>query len=79
MARTDEFVTEVRADAAVLLSTYLSLKGKQLEWNALDYGNTLPNTQGLTAADIGAVVFAAMDAFETVLNTGVATNIAKVL
>lgn len=79
MARTDDYVTEVKAEARSLWDALNALKAKQREWNALDYGNTLPDTQGVTSAEVGAVVFAAVDAIEAVLNTGVATNIAKVL
>lgn len=79
MARTDDFVTEVRSAARALWEAENTLKALQREWNALDYGNTLPDTQGLTSAQVGAVVFAAADAIETVLGTGVATNIARVL
>lgn len=79
MARTDDYVTEVRTAARNLWDSINTLKALQREWNALDYGSTLPDTQGLTKTEVGAVVFASADLIEDVLDTGVATNIAKVL
>lgn len=79
MARTDDYVTEVRNYARMVWEGTNGLQSLQPEWNALDYGNTLPDTQGVTGAQVGAVVFDAANAIRTVMNTGVATNIAKVL
>ena len=53
------------------------------EWNALDYGTTLDagegENAGIVRADVGAVVFGTADALRTVLNSGHATNMAKLL
>lgn len=64
-----------------------ALQALQREWNALDYGNTLPQGDdlggdhaGVTRAELGAVVFDTANAMETeVLNAGHATNMAKLL
>lgn len=51
----------------------------QRQWNALDYGNTLSETDGVTASQLGSVVFDTANALVAVLNSGHATNMAKLL
>ncbi len=60
-----------------------ALRSLQPEWNALDYGTTLEDgvgaNEGVTADEVGAVVFATTDAFIALLATGHATNMSKLL
>lgn len=83
MARKSDFVSEVRSDVKVLTEALDRLRNKQLEWNALDYGNTLlpedleGSSEGVVPADVGAVVFGTVDAFDAVLAAGHATNLYK--
>lgn len=83
MARSDQYISEVRANAKALWTAWEALKEAQREWNALDYGNTLADgtgsNAGITKAMVGAVAFATADAIETVMNAGNATNVAKLL
>lgn len=79
MSRKEEFVSDVRRDARIIWEALGRLRGYQREWNALDYGATLGDTSGAPAADVGAVVFATVDAFDGLLAQGHATNLAKLL
>ncbi len=82
IARESDFVTEARAHATALVEAIENLKAMQSEWSAMDYGTTMdPLTgahEGLTPADIGAVVVATADAMVALLATGHATNLYKV-
>lgn len=83
LGRDQDYYGEVRDAARAVWNGLNTLQSLQAEWNASDYGNTLavgsgPNT-GLVAADLGAVAFAGHDALKAVMDTGVATNFAKVL
>jgi len=56
----------------------------QREYNALDYGNDLPDLEDeadnvITRQMVGSVVFDTANAFVTLLGTGHATNMAKLL
>lgn len=81
--REQDFITEARSANRAVWEGLLKLKSLQREWNALDYGTTLPpgagENEGMTAAEVGAVVFDTSNALETVLNQGFATNMAKLL
>jgi hypothetical protein len=81
--READFITEARDANRQIWDGINKLKSLQREWNALDYSNTLDNgagaNEGITPAEVGAVVFDTADAFETLLNTGHATNMAKLL
>lgn len=81
--REQDFITEARSANRAVWEGLLKLKSLQREWNALDYGATLPpgagENEGVTAAEVGAVVFDTSNALETVLNQGFATNMAKLL
>ena len=86
MARSEDFYSAARQAARDLWEATHTLKNLQDEWNALDYGNTLPDgdangsNAGLNRTEIGAVVFATADAVAAVvLGSGHATNIANVL
>jgi hypothetical protein len=60
-----------------------TLLAMQAEWNALDYGSTMEagsgTNEGITPAEVGAVVFDSANALKAVLNAGHATNMAKLL
>ena len=56
----------------------------QAEWNALDYGTALVqadftgDNEGITPAQIGAVVFDTANLDQATLDVGSATNIARI-
>ena len=84
MARGQDYITEARAANKAAWNAINTLVAMQREWNALDYGNTLPDGEGgndgVTAAEVGAVVFDTANAMVTnVLATGHATNMACLL
>ncbi len=81
--RQQDYITLARQYNREVWNGINSLVALQREWNALDLGTTLPDgegeNEGLTKTEVGAVVFAAADALVAVLDTGVATNMAKLL
>ena len=81
--RQSDYITIVRQKNKALWDSINELVALQREWNALDYGSTLEpgegENTGIVAAEVGAVVFDTANAFVTVLNTGFATNMAKLL
>lgn len=83
MARQQDFITETRNEARALWDALNNLEAKQQEWNALAYGDNPFSGEGAndgyTSTECGAVVFDTVDAIRTALNTGHATNIAKLL
>lgn len=83
MSREQDFITAARAANRKVWEGINELKVLQREWNALDYGTTLDEGEGenagITAVEVGAVVFATADALETTLNAGHATNMARLL
>ena len=83
MARGSDFITLARQHNKNVWDGINALVAMQREWNALDYGNTLPDGEGAnseqTAAEVGAVVFDTANAFVAVLAQGHATNMAKLL
>lgn len=84
MSRGQDFITLARQHAAAIWKSSTALLEMQKEWNALDYGNTLPDGEngnaGYTAAEVGSVVFATADEIKLrILDTGHATNLAKLL
>lgn len=83
MAREQDYITEVRALNRQVWDGINKLIAKQREWNALDYSNTLDDgagdNEGVTAAEVGAVVFDTANAMVTVLDAGHATNMANLL
>jgi len=83
MARGQDFITLARQHNKAIWDGINALVAMQREWNALDYGNTLPDGEGgnadYTADEIGAVVFDTANAFVAVLGAGHATNMARLL
>ena len=83
MSRQSDYITEARAANRQVWDGINALKALQREYNALDYGNTLPDgsgeNDGITKAEVGAVVFDTANALVTLLDAGHATNMAKLL
>jgi hypothetical protein len=82
-ARNSEYYDKARQANKQLWNAINDLLELQRQWNALDYGNTLTDgvgtNEGLTKAEIGAVVFDTANAMQAVLNAGHGTNLAKLL
>lgn len=83
MARPSDYITEARAANRKVWDGINELVTLQREYNALDYGNTLPDgvdvNAGVTKAEVGAVVFDTAAAMVAVLAAGHATNMSKLL
>lgn len=83
MSRQSDYISEARAANRQVWEGINTLKSLQREYNALDYGNTLPDgsgeNDGITKAEVGAVVFDTANAMVSLLDTGHATNMAKLL
>jgi hypothetical protein len=87
--RHQDYITTVRQLNRQIWDGINELVGLQREWNALDYaGGADPENElsdgtgdnaGVTADEVGAVVFATTDALVSLLNTGHATNMARLL
>lgn len=81
--RESDYITEARNAARKVWEGVNELKALQREYNALDYGNTLPDgdgeNAGITKTEVGAVVFDTANAIEAVFTAGHATNVAKLL
>lgn len=81
--QNDPFITTARTQVQLFWQAYLNLLGMQAQWNALNYGTTLMDGQGsnagVTAAAVGSAVFDSMNAIQTVLTQGYATDLAKLL
>lgn len=82
-SREQDFITLARQYNRQIWDGINSLKAMQREWNALDYGTTLEDgagdNDGITGAEVGAVVFATTDALIAVLDAGSATNMTRLL
>jgi hypothetical protein len=82
-SRNSEYYDKARQANKQLWEAINNLTELQRQWNALDYGNTLTDgvgtNEGLTKAEIGAVVFDTANAMQAVLNAGHGTNMAKLL
>ena len=83
MSRQSDYISEARAANRQVWEGINTLKSLQREYNALDYGNTLPDgsgeNDGITKSEVGAVVFDTANALVALLDTGHATNMAKLL
>ena len=81
--REQDFISEARRANRAIWEGINTLLALQNEWNALDYTNTLDagegDNAGITGAMVGSVVFDTADALQTLLGTGHATNMAKLL
>ena len=83
MSRQADYISEARAANRQVWDGINALKALQREYNALDYGNTLPHgsgeNEGISKAEVGAVIFDTANALVALLDTGHATNMAKLL
>ncbi len=79
MTRQEEYIRDVRHNTKQLWEAYLFLKASQTEYNALDYGTVLSGVPGYEKGSIGAVVLDTTNAITDLLNSGHATNLAKLL
>ena len=81
--RHQNYISGIRASNRKIWEGVQELIAAQQEWNALDYGNTLPagegENYGLTHLQIGAVTFDTANALRAVQNAGHSTNMAKLL
>lgn len=81
--RASDYITDVRSANRAVWDGINRLVALQREYNALDYGTTLPDgagaNAGISKAEVGAVVFDTADALVAVLAAGHATNMAKIL
>lgn len=81
--REQDFITLTRQETRAFWDAYNALRVRQAEWQAQDYGNTLDagtgENEGIVAADVGAVIFATMDAVKAVMDAGHATNVTNLL
>ena len=83
MSRQSDYISEARAANRQVWDGINVLKALQREYSALDYGNTLPDgsreNEGISKAEVGAVIFDTANALVALLDTGHATNMAKLL
>jgi hypothetical protein len=85
--RQSGYITEAREHARRIYSSISALKTMQSEFNYGGYGpqgaNPLPDGQGdnegVTAAQVGAVIFDTTDALKGLLDGGHGANIAALL
>lgn len=77
--REAEYVAAARAANRAIWDGINQLVALRREWQALDYGTSLDEVEGIPAAAVGAVVFDTSTALEAVLAQGHATNMAKLL
>lgn len=77
------YITKARQLAQQVWNGITALQDMQLQWNAGDYGNNLEAginaNEGITKAQVGAVVFDTADALYAVLNSGHGGNLEKLL
>lgn len=82
-AHQQDYISHVRAANRKIWDGVNELVAAQREWNALDYGNTLPPgegaNEGITKTMVGSVTFDTANALVATLNAGHATNMAKLL
>lgn len=80
--RDSGYITEVRTLNRIIWNAVNDLVDKQIQWNALDYANTLPDgageNEGITRAMVGPVVFDTANALAAVMATN-AANMAGLL
>jgi hypothetical protein len=77
--RKEDFVSDAQNAARALWDALGRLESLQHEATALNYATTLGTQGGLDSADVIAVVFTTANALRGLLNSGHATNMAKLL
>lgn len=82
-SRQQDYITLARDHTRKLWAAINDLEGMQNEWSAQDYSNNLDDgtgaNEGVTAADVGAVVNTSISALRTWLAAGHATNFTNLL
>jgi hypothetical protein len=82
-SREQDYITIVRQYNRSIWEGIHALNAMRAEWDALDYSTTLDPgenaNEGITSVEIGAVLFDTMAAFQDVLASGHATNMARLL
>ncbi len=82
-SRQQDYISYIRAANRKIWDGINELQSAQREWSALDYGTTLPAGEGahegITKTMVGAVTFDTANALVATLNSGHATNMAKLL
>jgi hypothetical protein len=81
--RAQDVYTEARNAARKIVEANNELKALSIEWNALDYGTTLPPgegaNEGLIKGQIGNVIFGTQTAIQQLLDAGHATNLYTII
>lgn len=81
--RHQDYISTVRAANKAIWDGINTLIALQREWNALDYGNTLPAgegaNEGVSRGQVGSVTFDTANALVAVLAAGHATNMGHLL
>lgn len=81
--RSQDYISLIRTANRQIWDAVNTLVGAQREWNALDYGTTLAAgegaNEGISKTMVGAVAFDTANALVATLNSGHATNMAKLL
>lgn len=81
--RDQDYISEARAVAKSIWEAKAKLDQLKAEWVALDYANDLADgtdaNAGYTAQDVSAVVNTTNAALDSLLSSGHATNLAKLL
>ena len=81
---TNIFVTQVSTQAANLIATLQKLRALRSKYDALDLGNTLSqddiggDNEGILIPEITAVLGNTLEALETLMAAGHATNLHKI-
>ena len=83
VSRGSDFISEARSANRKVWDGINELVALQREYNALDYGSSLPDgtgiNEGITRQNVGSVVFDTANAMATLLSQGYATNMARLL
>jgi hypothetical protein len=81
--RAQDVYTQARNAARKIVEANNELQALSIEWNALDYGTTLPpgegENAGLVSGQIGNVIFGTQAAIQGLLNAGHATNLYTII
>lgn len=78
-----QYIANAKVQVQKLWDAIHELQDMQTQWNANDYGNTLPDgvdvNEGVTKVQVGACVFDSANALMAVLAGGNGGNLAKLL
>lgn len=83
MTKTESYYANTRQAATEFWFALQKLRDLQTQWNAGDYGNTLPDgtgdNVGITKTELGPVIFDSTNAIFTLFDNGHKTNFEKLL